>query len=78
MDTVLTLIQGPAGALVVLVAIVFTGMKRKWVFGWQYNDVVKDRDEWKTAALRGTHIAERVVTLHESRRRERDDSEDAS
>ena len=47
-------------------------MKRKWVFGWQYNDVVKDRDEWKTAALRGTRIAERVVTLHESDTMERD------
>lgn len=71
MDFILTLIQGPAGALVTLVLILYGGRKKWWVFGWQYTDLVRDRDEWKTAALRGTHIAERVVTLHEDDNQER-------
>lgn len=74
MDTAISLITGPAGALVTLVLILWGGRKKWWVFGWQYQDVVRDRDEWKTAALRGTHIAERVVTLHESDNGERRDN----
>lgn len=73
MDTVLTLIQGPAGALVLALLILYGGRKKWWVFGWQYTELLHERDEWKTAALRGTRIAERVVTIHELDSKERDD-----
>lgn len=41
-----------------LVAILYGGAKRWWVFGWLYEAKTREADEWKTLALRGTHIAE--------------------
>ena len=61
----LTLLTGPGGLLVALLVIIFTGMKKKWVFGWYAREILEDRDEWKQAALRATTIGERVVTVHE-------------
>jgi hypothetical protein len=34
-----------------MLAALFLGYKRIWVFGWLYLEVVKDRDEWKALAL---------------------------
>lgn len=66
MDTeLIRLLTGPGGLLVALLVILFSGMKKKWVFYWYVREVKEDRDEWKQAALRGTRIAERVVTVHE-------------
>lgn len=66
MNELITLLTGPGGLLVALLVIIFTGMRRMWVFGWQYADCVIEKNEWKEAALRGTRIAERAVTVHES------------
>lgn len=57
------LILGQAGTLVMALVILFGGWKRWWVFGWQYREVSQEKNEWKEAALRGTKIAEQVVTL---------------
>jgi predicted MFS family arabinose efflux permease len=42
----------------VLVAIGVAGAAGKWVFGWIYDDMVKDRDWWRDRALAGTALAE--------------------
>lgn len=65
MDQLITLLTGPGGLLVALLIIIFTGMRGMWVFGWYVEELREDRDEWKSAALKGTSIAERVVTVHE-------------
>lgn len=59
------LLLGPGGLLVALLIIIYTGIKKIWVFGWYAREVRADRDEWKEAALRGTRVAERVVTQQE-------------
>jgi len=40
------------GIGVLLLLILFTGVRRKWVWGWQYDDLQKDRDLWRAMALR--------------------------
>lgn len=76
MTTLFSQILGPVGALVMALTILFGGWRKWWVFGWQYKDVVSEKNEWKKAALRGTKIAERVVTAHEAERK--DDNEATS
>lgn len=66
------LLLGPGGLLVALLIIIFTGMKGMWVFGWYVRELRDDRDEWKEAALRGTRVAERVVSVHEKERDQRE------
>lgn len=65
-DEILRLLLGPLGTLVLALVIIFTGVRKVWVFGWQYKELHAEKNEWKDAALRGTHIAERVVTVHEA------------
>ena len=62
------LLLGPGGLLVALIIIIFTGVRKIWVFGWYAKEMKADRDEWKEAALRGTRVAERVVTQQEERK----------
>lgn len=59
------LLTGPGGLLVALLVIIYTGVKKLWVFGWYAKELRADREEWKEAALRGTRVAERVVSAHE-------------
>lgn len=66
MDELLQLLLGPFSSLVMLLAILYGGRKRWWVFGWYAQEVSKERDEWKETALRGTKIAEAVVTLRDN------------
>jgi hypothetical protein len=42
---------------VVLIVILVAGSQGYWVFGSTYKDAVKDRDEWKALALKGTNLA---------------------
>lgn len=63
MKDVIDLLLGPGGLTVGLVLAMVGGWRGWWVFGWQYDDAVKERDEWKDAALRGTRVAERVATV---------------
>jgi Mn2+/Fe2+ NRAMP family transporter len=69
-NDIVNLLLGPAGTLVFALVVLFGGWKRWWVFGWAYRDVLKDRDEWKEAALRGTRVAERTIALHEKGRKD--------
>lgn len=68
MEQLITLLTGPGGLLVALLVIIFTGMKRYWVFGWYAREIKQDRDEWKDAAIKGTYVAERVTRATEERK----------
>lgn len=46
------------GVVGLLILILVGGHRRWWVWGWQHKDTVRDRDEWKALALRGTGLAE--------------------
>ena len=50
------------GVIGLLVVIIATGFRRYWVFGWVYDQVRAERDEWKAMALEGCDLAERAVT----------------
>lgn len=50
---------GPFG-MVVLILVGF--YLRWWYFGWQYEDLKRDRDEWKLLAQTGTAMAERATS----------------
>lgn len=68
MAEILNQILGPVGALVLALGILVSGWKRMWVFGWQYKDVENEKNEWKSIALKGAHVAERVVSVAEKDR----------
>lgn len=53
-------ILGP-GATPPLLLFITLLYGRKIVFGWQYEELVKDRDEWKAVALHGLKNAESSV-----------------
>lgn len=55
-----TLVQNGGLALAVVV-LVFGGVKGWYHWGPEVEDIKKDRDDWKTIALRGTHLAERAL-----------------
>ncbi len=61
-----------AGLATVLILILIGGWKGLWVFGWvqmreramleqQRDQLFKERDEWKTLALRATATADKAV-----------------
>lgn len=64
-NELIRVLTGPGGLLVALLIIIYTGVRKLWVFGWYAKEIRADRDEWKEAALRGTRVAERVVSVHE-------------
>lgn len=67
---------GDLGVMGLLVVLMYGGIKRWWVYGWQYSEMVADRDQWKEMALRGTELAERatntVAAVSEPRTRARE------
>lgn len=56
-----------AGVIGLLVIIIVGGHRKWWVWGYLYDQVLKERDEWKTLALRGTELADRMVTITKRR-----------
>lgn len=50
-----------------LVFILVGGYRKWWTWGWQLDEMRKDRDEWKTFAMNGTALAARAVTLVENK-----------
>lgn len=64
MDHLIQLLLGPASSLILVLVILYGGWKKWWVFGWQYREKDAEKNEWKDAALRGTRVAERAVSLH--------------
>ncbi len=68
------------GVVLLLVAALYGGFRGWWYYGAQYRALEKDRDEWKSLALRGANLAEtattiaargRILTAEESRQAER-------
>jgi hypothetical protein len=49
------------GVVGLLTAIVIGGWRRWYVWSWQFNELLRDRDFWRTQALRGTALAEKVA-----------------
>lgn len=50
-----------------MLAALFLGYKRIWVFGSYYMDAIRDRDEWKAIALRAmgsTHEVAQAAKKH--------------
>jgi hypothetical protein len=39
---------------------------RFWVFGWLYDEMVRDRDRWRDIALRSLSATERSAAIAES------------
>lgn len=53
-----------AGVLGLLIWAMVGGYREWWVWGWQYRQVVKDRDEWKALALKSTSLTTRLADQH--------------
>lgn len=49
------------GVVALLIFILFSGMKRWWVFGWTYKEERERSQEWRDLALTGTRIAEHIA-----------------
>lgn len=55
------IILGQGGVAALLLVILWSGVRKHWVFGWYAKEVTQDRDEWKAAALNGTIVAKQAV-----------------
>jgi len=62
------------GIVGILFVALLGGMRKWWVWGWAYDQVVAERDEWKHLALKSfelaskvTEAAEKVATTSETR-----------
>lgn len=51
------------GAWGMMLLILWTGYKRVWVWGHQYREMVKDRDEWKDRAQQGVGMVGRAISV---------------
>jgi len=49
------------GVVGLLCAIVIGGWRRWYVWSWQFTELLAERDYWRTMALRGTVLAEKVA-----------------
>lgn len=49
-----------------MLAALFLGHRRVWVFGSFYADMVADRDRWRNAAMRGVGLAEKSASTAEA------------
>lgn len=64
-EMIVTIVTGPAAALVLLVAALVGGWRGWWVFGWQYKAKDQEANEWKEATLRALSGAESAVQIGE-------------
>lgn len=53
------------GSVALLLFIIWSGIKKLWVWGWLYFAVVEDRDEWKELALDLLRTAQVAVQVAE-------------
>lgn len=53
------------GFVVLLLAIIYGGMKKWWVFGWQYEECRSSEAQWKEVALKSQHIADASASIGE-------------
>jgi hypothetical protein len=55
------------GMVVLLILILIAGARGWWVFGWHYEEVVRERDAWREIALSTTNLAEKAIEKLERR-----------
>lgn len=55
--------------IAITVAILVSGARGWWVFGWSYDELKEDRDAWRRQAENGTDLAHTAVTQGAARRR---------
>lgn len=53
---------GAPGFATFLLIVLWAGYKQIWTWGHQLRTMKDDRDFWRAAALRQTHLAERAMT----------------
>lgn len=51
------------GIATLLGLVIFGGVKRIWVFGWQYSELEKDRDRWQSLALDNLNLAKKAAEV---------------
>ena len=56
-------VLGPGGALVLALVVIFGAIRKWWVPGWVYADVVRERDMYREMALKGVSAAEKLATV---------------
>lgn len=44
-----------------MLAALFLGFRRIWVWGWLYAEAIKEKEEWKSIALAGLRTAADVA-----------------
>lgn len=49
------------GTIALLLLVLVAGARGAWVFGWHYEEVVRERDAWREIALSTTNLAEKAV-----------------
>jgi hypothetical protein len=50
------------GVAGLILAAIILGWRRYWVFGWKYEEVVRERDAWREIALRSLGVAEQLLS----------------
>lgn len=51
------------GLVGALFFFIYGGYKRWWVYGHQYDDVLRERDAWRESALKNGNFADRSLEL---------------
>ena len=69
MEEILNLLLGPLGLTIALILILVAGKRGIWVWGSELQKCEKEKNFWREAALRGTELAEKAVTLSERNER---------
>ena len=49
------------GLALAVVALIVGGIRGWYVFGREYDEMKRDRDDWKGMAMRGASLAERAL-----------------
>lgn len=45
----------------VLAIIIYGGLKKYWVFGWQFQELEADRDRWMQLAMGNLNLAQKAT-----------------
>jgi hypothetical protein len=53
------------GIVVFLLLAIYGGIKRWWVFGWLYKDMVDERNEWRSLALDNQSLVNTTASIGE-------------
>ncbi len=58
----LDVLLGPLGLLAfLLIGVVWGGVRKAWVWGWQYRELKAECDEWKALAMKSAGTAEKAA-----------------